>query len=132
MPDREKVIKGLECCVSGNTAICERLGCPYADEHEGIGDTCIDTLMRDALALLKAQEARVMTVDEVRSWSIKQRVDREPILIEMRDGFRAWIVSDEYWDLPIETGLTGDVYGKTWRCWTSRPTDAQMEAIPWN
>lgn len=57
MPDREKVIKGLECCVSGNTAICERLGCPYADEHEGISDTCIDTLMADALALLKAQEA---------------------------------------------------------------------------
>ena len=55
--DARCVIKGLECCVSGNTAICERLGCPYADEHEGIGDTCIDTLMADALALLKAQEA---------------------------------------------------------------------------
>ena len=23
-------------------------------------------------------------------------------------------------------------YGKTWRCWTSRPTDAQREATPWN
>ena len=24
-----------------------------------------------------------------------------------------------------------DEYGKTWRCWTSRPTDEQMEATPW-
>ena len=22
-------------------------------------------------------------------------------------------------------------YGKTWRCWTSRPTDEQREATPW-
>lgn len=167
MPDREKVIKGLECCVSGNTAICERLGCPYADEHEGIGDTCIDTLMADALALLKAQEAesvdapkpdsdigcwydithnytleqivsalnaqesRVMTVDEVREWVGKKRVDREPICVEVKDSICAWIVSDEYWDMQMDINLSGDLYGKTWRCWTSRPTDAQMEAIPW-
>jgi len=25
-----------------------------------------------------------------------------------------------------------DDYGKSWRCWTSRPTDAQREATPWN
>lgn len=25
-----------------------------------------------------------------------------------------------------------DWYDKTWRCWTSRPTDEQREAIPWN
>ena len=56
MVDREKVVKGLECCISGNTAICKRVGCPYAEEHDGIGDTCIDHLMADALALLKAQE----------------------------------------------------------------------------
>ena len=24
-----------------------------------------------------------------------------------------------------------DDYGKTWRCWTSRPTDEQREAEPW-
>ena len=25
-----------------------------------------------------------------------------------------------------------DEYFKSWRCWTSRPTDAQREATPWN
>lgn len=127
MPDREKVIKGLECC----DGYCddETTGCPYSDELEPFD--CQEQLRADAIALLKAQEARVMDVNEVREWVGKQRVDREPICIEMRDGFRAWIVSDEYWDLPIETGLTSDVYGKTWRCWTSRPTEAEREATPW-
>ena len=62
MTDREKVIKGLECCISGNPAICKRVGCPYAEEHEGIGDTCIDHLMADAIALLKAQEPKLVHV----------------------------------------------------------------------
>lgn len=53
---QDEVIRGLECCISGNPAICKRVGCPYAEEHDGIGDTCIDHLMADALALLREQE----------------------------------------------------------------------------
>lgn len=52
MPDREKVIKvieGLEHCIVDNNEPCN---CPY----DGDGG-CIGSLMRDALALLKAQEA---------------------------------------------------------------------------
>lgn len=131
MPDREKVIKGLECCVSGNTAICERLGCPYADEHEGIGDTCIDTLMADALALLKAQEPRVMKVGEVRNWVNSDRVTREPVAIEMRGGICAWIIDDEVREIPGEENLSSDLYGKTWRCWTSRPDEKRRAETPW-
>ena len=47
--DREKVIKGLECC----TGYCDdETGCPYFD----IEDDCEEKLRADALALLKAQE----------------------------------------------------------------------------
>lgn len=46
---RENVIKGLECCI--NDVYGEPCNCPY----DGDGG-CIDSLMRDALALLKAQE----------------------------------------------------------------------------
>ena len=42
--DREKVIKGLECCTNS----CSN-GCPYAD----IDDDCQGMLCKDALALLK-------------------------------------------------------------------------------
>lgn len=56
---REKVIKGLLCC-SANFINCvcgkEIDECPYCGMKK-----CIDNLMRDALALLKAQEARTET-----------------------------------------------------------------------
>lgn len=28
--------------------------------------------------------------------------------------------------------FSGDYYGKTWRCWTKRPTDEQREETKWN
>ena len=56
MPDRKKVIKGLEMCAGTNEDAWEMqstcvLDCPYT------GKGCIDNLMFDALALLKEQEA---------------------------------------------------------------------------
>ena len=57
MIDREKVIKGLECCAvpGGN---CEE--CPY--QHSGVGEyfesKCVSKLSADALALLKAHEKK--------------------------------------------------------------------------
>ena len=52
MPDREKVIKGLECHAEVNC-----VDCPYRDGWR----TCPfgETLLADALALLKEQEAVV-------------------------------------------------------------------------
>ena len=49
MPDREKVIKGLECCKSW---LCAD-DCPYINEE---GDIC--PVFDDAIALLKEQEAQ--------------------------------------------------------------------------
>lgn len=55
MPDREKTISGLEHCalamVSGlnEDTVCK--GCPYD------GPGCLDRMMRDALALLRGEEA---------------------------------------------------------------------------
>ena len=50
MTDREKVIKGLECCKIPFTK-CYDGGCPYFEN-----DGCKARLKGDALALLKAQE----------------------------------------------------------------------------
>ena len=55
MIDREKVIKGLECCII-TPDICSDV-CPYfgkCDEN----DYCDEKLFKDALALLKAQAPR--------------------------------------------------------------------------
>ena len=48
MADREKVLKGLEICIS---PVC-RTDCPYYNDRDG----CSLMLMQDALELLKAQE----------------------------------------------------------------------------
>ena len=63
MPDREKVIKGLECCTRGDVCFSD---CPYFKEVPMADGRCITAVQADALALLKEQEARVLTLDEVR------------------------------------------------------------------
>lgn len=52
MPEREKVIKGLECC---NNDECDNCSYYRSCDENDLG-TCRATLHRDALVLLKAQE----------------------------------------------------------------------------
>ena len=60
MPDRKKVIKGLEYCITHyNCRDNRKPDCPYLDLCEPIKDATGNTLMRDALALLKEQEAEI-------------------------------------------------------------------------
>jgi hypothetical protein len=120
MPDREKVIKGLEHAVD---VFDGRIFGPMYDMW-------MDAT-KDALALLKAQEPRVIKVGDVRNWVNSDRVTREPIVFEIRGGVCVWIVDDEVRGLPGEADLSSDLYGKTWRCWTSRPDQATREATPW-
>ena len=57
MPDREKVIKGLECCSSMNGYACAE--CPYSSECVGgEAEYQVGTahLAGDALTMLKEQE----------------------------------------------------------------------------
>lgn len=60
MPDREKVIKGLECCIKAIDD-CECTdNCPYESQC-WYGTIYLD-LMRDALELLKAQEMEISRI----------------------------------------------------------------------
>lgn len=129
MTDREKVIKGLECCRANLLPRCEE--CPYANIDEG---TCftMDRLHADALALLKAQEPRVMTEQEMR--------DAEPgavIYCEQRDGVRTYLTPlIKYDDGVFENRFLGAEPEATQlpnvRFWTSRPTDEQRKAVKWD
>ena len=56
MDDLQKVMKGLECCSSGNS--CQGK-CPY-DEMGYEWTDCVRPLARDALALLKAKEQKLV------------------------------------------------------------------------
>lgn len=130
MTDREKVIKGLEQCVgyedADNEYSCIYDGdtnpnCPYAGTG-GNGVSCMTKMMRDALALLKAQEPRVLTLAEYKALAEKPKEERDPVWEE-------WPGLKNTWAIPNQA-YGG--YGTSWRCWTSRPTDEQREATSWN
>ena len=59
MADREKVIDGIRKCLSHKP--CSENGCPYEDECAV--EHLNDPLLRDALSLLKEQEAIEPDVD---------------------------------------------------------------------
>ena len=129
MPDVEKVIKGIEQCLIG---ACKP--CPYYNNDVSCG--CKDKLMEDSIALLKAQEPRVMTLEEVTEdcpdvvWFDDRHVVRVFAASPKNENYHGWVKF--IWRDGCERHDHIDGYGKEWRCWTSRPTDAQREATPWN
>lgn len=131
MADREKVIRGLECCTTFDSKgfpLCEE--CPYADDG-----TCpeLDQLHRDALELLKEQEPRLLTIEEITGddecwfegingaygyadcYMCTGSKEVEVHRIDMKPEYVSW-----------------DDFKKKWRCWTARPTDEQRKALKWD
>lgn len=87
-----------------------------------------------AIEALKAQEPRVMTLEEVKS------LERDAVVWYEHNGVnkqRPRIVDQVYDSGIIFTDgghwqFNADAYGKKFRLWTSRPTDEQREKEPWN
>jgi len=69
----------------------------------------------DAIALLESQEPRLMTLEEAQMSQ----------MIEYRSGNTRDVGAELYATSP-------EAYNKIWRVWTSRPTETQMEAEPWD
>lgn len=58
MADREKVIKGLQCCSVKGMNTCELQECPYYPERYE-WNRCTNHLATDAIAMLKEQEPKI-------------------------------------------------------------------------
>lgn len=131
MIDREKVINGLECCIERDPDDHTRCGeCPYKSTM------CGNRLKIEALALLKAQQPRLMTLEEVIALPYGY------VLIETdKNGSLCWVdallfckntnFSFDFITLEGRARLLGAEYNKEWRCWTDLPTAEQREAEPW-
>ena len=79
MTDREKVIKGLECCVAYDYKCND---CPYQDDG-GAEDGCYsDELKADAIALLKAQEPVVMAGAELTDAELIEEIRKAPLILK--------------------------------------------------
>lgn len=118
MTDREKVIKTLQ-------------GIRIALDMDGHHNDA--QAVADALALLKEQEPRVLTLEEALKanpvWFETHGLVSPAIIDhgESKAGFCVIVFGEDNWnDYPISQ------YNKTWRCWTSRPTDEQRKAVKWD
>ena len=135
IPDRKKVQHGLECCYNNNCGAC-----PYSAIKK-----CLHKLHSDALALLNEREARVLTLEEIKSLPDETDVwleEIECIVVAVtisKQGEKWGIVKES---LTFFYGIEGNSYndggdyedadyGKYWRCWTSRPTPEQMRDTKW-
>lgn len=98
-----------------------------------------DKTIDRAVKLLKEQEPRVMDADEI----VLSADPSKWLWVEIKgdycaEAFKAGKTISGLIAFDSETPCAflycerPDEYGKTWRCWTSRPTDAQREAVKWN
>lgn len=92
-----------------------------------------------AIEALKALEPRVMTLEEVKQhnnqdgcvWFEQPTYNAVAAFIRKED-LEIEVISPYILGNPINHGYwTNGNYGKRWRCWTSRPTDEQREAVKW-
>ena len=122
MPDRAKVIARLEeAMLLSETANECKVTLGYG-------------IVEDALTLLKAQEPRVLTLEkmwegEVYWFDCPGNFILRPVICNMYDRGDSsylnfiWQHGNFSWKICE--------YGRTWRCWTSRPTDEEREAVKW-
>lgn len=122
MADREKVINELARIREG---------------HFGGMTSYEGEVLDAALALLKAQEPRVVKMSELTAG--------EPMLVWLEDIDKEETVAGMIFDyVPgrlgfklTDIGSRDRIYPRIedyltrWRCWTSRPTDEQRSATPW-
>lgn len=93
----------------------------------------------ERIGMLKSQEPRVMTLEEVEDaldtviWVDRPDFDNssdEYALIKSysrKEGYMTIAYFCGYHDATMFYNL----YGKKWRCWDKRPTDEQREAVKW-
>lgn len=98
-------------------------------------------IINDAIALLKAQEPRVLTLDELRNvkpgtvlWEMQNYI-MPAYPVEFK-GFDAAPINDGSEAIEIIAFGLGfeevDEYGKQYILWTAKPADEQRRRVKWN
>lgn len=121
--NRKEIIKNLEYLISYD---CTGTQYDCKDEIQG------------AIDLLRSQEPRVLTPEEIRSGAVEVAWVEDRDKAEVIPGIWFRLSNegeDEAVDIHIRDGFVGArlaVYGKLWRCWTAKPSDEQRKAVKWN
>ena len=126
MIDRESVIRQLTQHIA------------RADYIETDWMDCVSVpMLRGALTLLKEQEPKILTLEEVKKLSdhdvayIETTISSfvNPAIYQPENGNDDYACVVSTW---LKSGFYAwNTYGKDWRLWTHKPTQEQMEAAPW-
>lgn len=103
MPDREKVIAGLEHCITDEPCCRQKyITCPYTPRKTG-DDNCARALAKDVLALLKEQEGRHrLEVHNIGNVDIPEGVSEEHFHLVMNNVVEALKHADKGESYPYE------------------------------
>ena len=93
------------------------------------------------IALLKEQEAKVLTIDQLEDALDTVVWLETPVSENLADGYSLIMAyshkygymyfDSPFGDNPSQDRLEYSEYGKSWRCWDKRPTDEQRQAVKW-
>jgi len=130
MPDRDSAIKGLELLAHWPDGLI------FLDKEKWIKPCC-----ERAVALLKEQEANILTVNQLEDALDTVVWLETPVSENLADGYSLIMAYSHkygymYFESPFGDNPSQDIleyseYGKSWRCWNKRPTDEQRQAVKW-
>ena len=133
--------------------------CMLRKSHNGCDGKCVDCdlvqddgelheMYSDVIELLKAQEPRVMTLEEVKQERICWIEDADDGMTvrlfpatmfgigEYANGSKSYMfLAQKPWAIDAndcEWWYLIEDYGEIWRCWTSRPDEKRRAETPWN
>jgi len=100
-------------------------------------------MVDDIIALLKAQEPRVMSLEEAQAtlhtervvWTECEEKNGDKLLYAglHMDGTDYFTMQDDsvMEETDLDGGMGAELYGKKYRFWTSQPSDELREVTPW-
>ena len=99
------------------------------------------TANTEAAALAAAQARylpsnRPLTLDEVKA-HCKGGTSATPLWVEFDEGINRWVrIAPEKPGCELDyvtvfVSIMSSLYGKEWRCWLKKPTQAEMDAAEW-
>lgn len=116
--------------------LIEKCGDWYVEE--GPEEGFIGTLksLIDEQPTIQPDAPRVMTLEEVNAldWDYCYLEQERLPGMEYRVMLGKYIMTCVTWPSITASKITygAENYGKTWRCWTTRPTDEQRKAAKWD
>ena len=132
MSDIRQTMWDIERCLCHVPDACS--DCSHRCDRESFPD-CMEKLLDDAYQLLKAQQPRVMALEEVHEGDVMWfdspgNFIMRPVICVMHDkGDSSYLVFA--WQYGTFTWRISD-YGIGWRCWTAKPSEEQRERVKWN